>query len=537
MLEAPSHRSPREFSPIAAFGHFPDHTNLQPGQLPFQTKPRPMPALDAPRLKKDERDRIRRRLTDRFRRSLLQAGVPKTKLKLKDWGIDTWTPQVQALGRPPGGAFSLYHIDHAEPLCSFNLKDLEQVREAWDADNLRWLIRTINLGRRKPSWRLRKQGKRSHGDTFTNKQADTHRRERDELLGRIAHNLTTIRADLTGLVRREFERLFDAMKKRELVSRSTLDRARKLLHPYTTVMLDDTKRAALLGHVARSADRVSGAVFSKTAQTAQSPTSYPKGKTSLRPGEETVLSKDTVLLGSVSDRPRKANPWALLPGTEMAEVRGRCGIPDCPTRDIAPAVRVPPPPYINPKDEPEEQAWAIVQAYRAACKHLFGDGDWMLAHPQNGLARSRTFPLLKQATALMLEHKIRPHYWAAWVLQTLCFRKGKKPAKTPPPLKVIFASKQIIKWRGWYRREAGDFKPWDWWAPTRTELIRTWGRMHSRLRWANPDPADTEAVRAIVHEYLPPGRFEELVTKAQDETNARALELEEYTETDVWIWN
>ena len=59
----------------------------------------------------------------------------------KEYGID-YDAIIKKLGYPPAKD---YHIDHIQPVSSFDLTDPEQVRRAFAPDNLRWLAAKLNM--------------------------------------------------------------------------------------------------------------------------------------------------------------------------------------------------------------------------------------------------------------------------------------------------------------------------------------------------------------------------------------------------------
>lgn len=80
----------------------------------------------------------------RLRHSLYLALDNYTKTgkisKARDYGIN-YEAIIRHLGKKPEGD---YEIDHIKPLCSFDLTDNGQVREAFKPENLRWLITEEN---------------------------------------------------------------------------------------------------------------------------------------------------------------------------------------------------------------------------------------------------------------------------------------------------------------------------------------------------------------------------------------------------------
>jgi hypothetical protein len=86
---------------------------------------------------------IRKSLTDAFRkRSIVKVGSNNK------YGID-FKKIVKYLIRTMPKDFNerKYHIDHIRPLCSFDLNDPNQVREAFEVSNLRWLLAHDNISK------------------------------------------------------------------------------------------------------------------------------------------------------------------------------------------------------------------------------------------------------------------------------------------------------------------------------------------------------------------------------------------------------
>ena len=102
-----------------------------------------------------ERERMKRRIdkryviSDRLRRSLRNALNKYSKtgkiMSSIKYGIN-WEIVIEGL-KPFPEEIRKFEIDHIRPLCSFNLTNIEEVKEAFDPSNLQWL--TIEENRKK----------------------------------------------------------------------------------------------------------------------------------------------------------------------------------------------------------------------------------------------------------------------------------------------------------------------------------------------------------------------------------------------------
>ncbi len=100
---------------------------------------------DKKRRKTDTQFRIRSNLRSRFSSALnhfTKTGKIKTS---KQYGIN-YQSIIQHL-QPFPNDIHLYHIDHIRPLCSFDLEDSEQIKEAFSPSNHQWLLAFENLSK------------------------------------------------------------------------------------------------------------------------------------------------------------------------------------------------------------------------------------------------------------------------------------------------------------------------------------------------------------------------------------------------------
>jgi hypothetical protein len=99
--------------------------------------------------KKRSKVDLKYRLTERLRVSLYQAlklYSEGKKWKASKYGID-WKLSCKKLleTKPVDFSERKYHIDHIKPLCSFDLTDIEQIKQAFSTDNLQWLTAEENI--------------------------------------------------------------------------------------------------------------------------------------------------------------------------------------------------------------------------------------------------------------------------------------------------------------------------------------------------------------------------------------------------------
>ncbi len=97
------------------------------------------------RRRTDTQFRIRSNLRTRFCSALnhfTKTGKIKTS---KQYGIN-YQAIIQHL-QPFPSNIHLYHIDHIRPLCSFNLEDLEQIKQAFAPGNHQWLLAFDNMSK------------------------------------------------------------------------------------------------------------------------------------------------------------------------------------------------------------------------------------------------------------------------------------------------------------------------------------------------------------------------------------------------------
>lgn len=99
-----------------------------------------------------EKERLRRQIdkryviVDRLRRSLHHALNKYSKtgkiMSSKKYGLD-WKKIIEGL-KPFPENLENYEIDHIMPLCSFNLIDPKEIKNAFSPTNLQWLTREEN---------------------------------------------------------------------------------------------------------------------------------------------------------------------------------------------------------------------------------------------------------------------------------------------------------------------------------------------------------------------------------------------------------
>jgi hypothetical protein len=104
------------------------------------------------------------RLRNRFARAL------RSYARGKEMPSSAYGVHYQAIADhigPCPGSLDDWHIDHIRPLCSFDLTDPAQVREAFAPENHRWLPRADNLAKiqQDKANSIRRRGQRSSPST------------------------------------------------------------------------------------------------------------------------------------------------------------------------------------------------------------------------------------------------------------------------------------------------------------------------------------------------------------------------------------
>lgn len=91
-----------------------------------------------------EQAAMRHRLRERLRQAFLHQGIQKCQTS-KKYGID-YSRILEYIGPCPGPRTD-WHIDHIQPLCSFDLRDIKQVQTAFAPENHQWLRAEENLAK------------------------------------------------------------------------------------------------------------------------------------------------------------------------------------------------------------------------------------------------------------------------------------------------------------------------------------------------------------------------------------------------------
>lgn len=95
------------------------------------------------RRKEDILFRVRMRLRCLFRHAMRKYTETGKIFNSEKYGID-YGAIIEHL-KPFPENLSIYHIDHIEPLCSFDLTDSEQIKQAFAPENHQWLLAKDNI--------------------------------------------------------------------------------------------------------------------------------------------------------------------------------------------------------------------------------------------------------------------------------------------------------------------------------------------------------------------------------------------------------
>ena len=93
------------------------------------------------RMQTDKIFALKIRLRDRLREAVRYYGQTK---KFRTGDIINYKEVIEHLGPCPGKRTE-WHIDHIKPLCSFNFKDINEIKEAFSYKNLRWISAEENM--------------------------------------------------------------------------------------------------------------------------------------------------------------------------------------------------------------------------------------------------------------------------------------------------------------------------------------------------------------------------------------------------------
>lgn len=107
------------------------------------------------RYKTDIKFKLAKTLRNRFK-EVLKTKKSKSALKLLGCSLDEFKIHIEqqfqvGMTWDNHGQFG-WHMDHIKPLCSFDLTDSEQVKQAFHYTNIRPLWWSDNLGRNKPKY-------------------------------------------------------------------------------------------------------------------------------------------------------------------------------------------------------------------------------------------------------------------------------------------------------------------------------------------------------------------------------------------------
>jgi hypothetical protein len=212
-------------------------------------------------------------------------------------------------------------------------------------------------------------------------------------------------------------------------------------------------------------------------------------------------------------------------------------VPLEPALEAIPAPTVPAPPKLNPDACDEYRFRFITKTWVAYISFRYPKSNaGSFYKTWKNPKKSKHFSLITSAAEKFIEHKLAPAAWIAFSCD-MWHDYLERPETSSPPIKWVFDSARLDKWRGWARSETR------WYSSKRVLYTKTYKTLLAKYSLMKQDlsrlpiTAIDSDVEKVVDKYFPGDLYNELKKKIKAET-ARIQEiLDDSLARGEWLWN
>lgn len=217
--------------------------------------------------------------------------------------------------------------------------------------------------------------------------------------------------------------------------------------------------------------------------------------------------------------------WLAAPGRF-----GGCFTPPYPGFGLLALAVVP-----GPQELPVDAALAdkialVARAYEGALEARYGVKSW--AFRRGDITRSKYYPVLAAAVTAFEAHGIAPAAWVAFSLD-IWAHSGKHSKAKSPPITWIFQPSRIEKQRGWFHREAANYRGG---AVRITAPQRALHTRYTEMQDALYRAQTREEAQAIVDRAFPGDLWDTLLAQAQAAGREEQHALNIAASRGRWLW-
>jgi hypothetical protein len=202
-------------------------------------------------------------------------------------------------------------------------------------------------------------------------------------------------------------------------------------------------------------------------------------------------------------------------------------LPPYPGATVVPPVIVPPPPLLGHDMSDIDVAETLAEAYRASVYAVMGEVS--RAMTRSRIEDTRWFHSLCACGRLLRDASVAPLSWAVWSMEVW---KGWKPGGRPGPPNWVFSPTRVDGRMDNFLREFGSV------GQPRMVITDAHRELLARYR-AVVDGVAAEgvgALRALLAEHLPVGMYDELLSRASEESALERGKIEMALTDGAWLW-
>lgn len=231
-------------------------------------------------------------------------------------------------------------------------------------------------------------------------------------------------------------------------------------------------------------------------------------------------------------------------------------IPPYPDSCVVNVAAVPPPPFLNPSVNINDNIKYVANTYMKAidafylrrtlikCSCFVGvisqiNKARKSEKAQQKLERMNHYKLLKKATELFIEHEISPASWIAFSIESYIEYDDQVGRDAPPyPSQILYPKRFDKSIRGWIRREGlSMYKGGKLiYSPYHKELVQRWNAMDRSLRLLG-EGATAASVYDIIDEFFPGDLYHDLISKCNKHAKETQDILKQSVERGEWLWS